>query len=227
MMSVPSIFYWNSLHPTVDGSAEFDLFALYSIIVAVLMMVAYLLSYLYQLGTHRRLFLDKEAVVVGNTSAVGHSSMLSIVVMLVLVAVAIAGVSEHLVDGLEDLVQGSSMTPLFVGMMLLPLFSAIPEALVAFRAASRGRMGLAMASTVESSVQLLLFVLPVLVLTGALMGRYLHLTLPPQALACLGATAFTVQWATEGDSLTWYQGLLLLAIYAALFVGALLLKPMM
>ncbi len=86
-------------------------------------------------------------------------------------------------------------------------------------------MALAMASTVESSVQLMLFVLPVLVLLGPLMGRFLHLTFPPQALACLGATAFAVHWVTEGDSLTWYQGLLLLSIYTALFVGDLLLKP--
>jgi hypothetical protein len=142
-----------------------------------------------------------------------------------LVALAIAGVSEHLVEGLEELVMGSSITPLFVGMLLLPLFSAIPEALVAFRAANRGRMALAMASTVESSVQLLLFVLPTLVLIAPLLGRFLHLTFPPQALACLGATAFAVHWVTEGNTLTWYQGLLLLSIYAALFTGALLLRP--
>ena len=145
--------------------------------------------------------------------------------VLVLVALAIAGVSEHLVAGLEDLVKGSAVTPLFVGTLLLPLFSAIPEALGAFRAASRGRITLAMASTVESSVQLMLFVLPVLVLHGPLMGRFLHLTFPPQDLACLGATAFAVHWLTEGDSLTWYQGLLLLSICTALFLGALLLKP--
>jgi Ca2+/H+ antiporter len=44
-------------------------------------------------------------------------------------------------------------------------------------------------------------------------------------LACLGATAFAVHWVTEGNTLTWYQGLLLLSIYAALFTGALLLRP--
>lgn len=57
------------------------------------------------------------------------------------------------------------------------------------------------------------------------MGRYLHLTFPPQALACLAATAFAVHWMTEGNSLTWYQGLLLLCLYSALFTGALLLRP--
>lgn len=72
-----------------------------------------------------------------------------------------------------------------------------------------GLVALAMASTVESSVQLILFVLPVLVRLGSLMGRFLHLTFTPQALELLGATAFAVHSVTEGDSLTWHEGLLL------------------
>lgn len=203
----------------------FDLFALYSLIVAVVVMGAYLLSYIYQLGTHRHLFLSPNDLIDSHPGPTSGASVPSIALALSLVALAIAGVSEHLVSGLQELVMGSSVTPLFVGMLLLPLFSAIPEALVAFRAASRGRMALAMASTVESSVQLLLFVLPALVLAAPLMGRFLHLTFPPQALACLGATAFAVHWLTEGNTLTWYQGLLLLSIYTALLTGALLLRP--
>lgn len=225
LMAVPSVFFWNSMDPISEGGETFDLFALYSLIVAVVVMAAYLLSYIYQLGTHRHLFLSPTEPTNSHPGPAIRASVPSIALALALVALAIAGVSEHLVSGLEELVMGSSVTPLFVGMLLLPLFSAIPEALVAFRAASRGRMAVAMASTVESSVQLLLFVLPALVLAAPLMGRFLHLTFPPQALACLGVTAFAVHWLTEGNSLTWYQGLLLLSIYTALFTGALLLRP--
>jgi Ca2+:H+ antiporter len=227
LMSVPSIFFWDSMYPIAEGGQVFDLFAIYSLIVALVVMVSYLLSYIYQLGTHRQLFLAISDSVEAEAVITSEAPIPSIALALVLVALAIAGVSEHLVEGLEELVMGSGVTPLFVGMLLLPLFSAIPEALVAFRAANQGRMGLAMTSTVESSVQLMLFVLPVLVLVAPLMGRYLHLTFPPPALVCLGSTAFAVHWVTEGDEITWYQGLLLLSIYIALFAGSLLLKPMM
>jgi Ca2+:H+ antiporter len=151
LMSVPSIFFWDSIHPISEGGETFDLFAAYSLIVAVVVMGVYLLSYIYQLGTHRHLFLSPDEPTESHSGQASSASLLSIFVGLALVALAIAGVSEHLVEGLEELVMGSSITPLFVGMVLLPLFSAIPEALVAFRAASRGRMALAMASTVESS----------------------------------------------------------------------------
>ena len=216
LMSVPSIFFWDSMHPIKEGGEAMDLFAIYSLIVAVVVLASYLLSYIYQLGTHRHLFLAMNDSHEAEAAVTSEAPILSIALALLLVALAIAGVSQHLVEGLEELVMGSGFTPLFVGMLLLPLFSAIPEALVAFRAARHGRMGLAMSSTVESSVQLMLFVLPMLVLLAPLTGRYLHLTFPPPALACLGATALAVHWVTEGDELTWYQGLLLLSIYTCL-----------
>ena len=228
LMFIPSVFFWSSMYPIAEGGQTFDLFTTYSLVASVVVMASYLLSYGYQLGSHKQLFLASAERTAEEPSSDGaSSSVLSILFALVVVGICIAAVSGHLVDGLQALLTGGAFTPLFVGMLLLPLFSAIPDALVAFRAANKGQMGLAMASTVESSVQLMLFVLPVLVLIAPLMGRYLHLTFPSQALACLASTALAVHWVTEGDTVTWYQGLLLLSIYITLFAGGLLLKPMM
>jgi Ca2+:H+ antiporter len=76
---------------------------------------------------------------------------------------------------------------------------------------------------VESSVQLLLFVLPLLVLCGIPMGRYLHMAIPGDALFCLGATVLAVHWITENRQLSWYEGSLLLTLYAVMASGSLLL----
>jgi Ca2+:H+ antiporter len=46
LMSVPSIFFWNSMHPIAEGGEVMDFFAAYSLIVAVVVMVSYLLSYI-------------------------------------------------------------------------------------------------------------------------------------------------------------------------------------
>lgn len=228
VMFVPSVFFWSSMYPIAEGGQTFDLFTTYSLVAALVVMTSYLLSYGYQLGSHKQLFLaSAECADEATSSDDTSSSAWSILLALGITGICIAGVSGHLVDGLQALLTDDTFTPLFIGMLLLPLFSAIPDALVAFRAANKGQMSLAMASTVESSVQLMLFVLPVLVLIAPLMGRYLHLTFPSQALACLASTALAVHWVTEGDTVTWYQGLLLLSIYIILFAGGLLLKPMM
>jgi Ca2+:H+ antiporter len=121
------------------------------------------------------------------------------------------------------MVDGAHLNPLFVGLFLLPLFGSFSEALISVKAAATNRMDLAMASTVESSVQLLLFVMPLLVICGVPMGRYLHLAVPVTSLFCLGATVLAVHWITENQKLSWYEGSMLLTLYAVIGVGTLFL----
>ena len=63
------------------------------------------------------------------------------------------------------------------------------------------------------------------VATGLALFRrpYLHLTVPGDALFCLGATVLGVHWITENRELSWYEGSLLLTLYAVMAMGCLLL----
>ena len=180
LLSVPSIFLLHQGEGISAGSDRFEGFALYSALVAALVLIA-------------------------------------------LVSLLLVGVSEALVSSLEQLVAQLDLNPLFVGLVLLPLFGSFAEAVVAVQAGRNGTMDLAMSSTVESSLQLLLFVLPVLVLSGMVMERYLHLAFPPVALACLGCTVLMVDWISKDRQLSWYEGLQLLLLYASFAIGALLL----
>jgi Ca2+:H+ antiporter len=221
-LAVPTVFYLRLNQTMSDGANRFDGFALYSVIVAALVVIFYLLSFLYQMGTARSLYVRQEAREV--LPPTGEERPLAVLVgMLLLVSLILVGVSEHLVDSLQMLVDGAHLNPLFVGLFLLPLFGSFSEGLVAVKAAKTDRMDLAMTSTVESSVQLLLFVLPVLVLCGVPMGRYLHLAIPGDALFCMGATVLAVHWITENRQLSWYEGALLLTLYAVVAMGSLLL----
>jgi Ca2+:H+ antiporter len=143
--------------------------------------------------------------------------------LLLIISLLLVGVSENLVDSLQLLVDEAHLNPLFVGLFLLPLFGSFSEGLVAIKAATSKRMDLAMTSTVESSVQLLLFVLPLLVICGVSMSRFLHLAFPSEALFCMGATVLAVYWITENRKLSWYEGTLLLTLYAVMALGSLLL----
>jgi Ca2+:H+ antiporter len=221
-LAVPTVFYLLLDEKFTDGGSRFDNFAIYSLIVAVLVVVFYLLSFLYQLGTARSLYVRKESEQV--LEPTGEQRPIGVIVlMLLLVSLVLVGVSEHLVDSLQMLVDGAHLNPLFVGLFLLPLFGSFSEGLIAVKAATSNRMDLAMTSTVESSVQLLLFVLPLLVICGIPMGRYLHLAIPADALFCLGATVLAVHWITENRKLSWYEGSLLLTLYAVVGMGTLLL----
>ena len=221
-LAVPSIFFLHLHAAMSDGSARYDGFASYSVVVASLVLMFYLLAFVYQLGTGRNLYVREQSEHV--LPPTGEEQPLIVLVgLLLVVSLLLVGVSEHLVESLQLLVDGAHLNPLFVGLFLLPLFGSFSEGLIAVKAALSHRIDLAMTSTVESSVQLLQFVLPLLVLAGIPMGRYLHMAIPGIALFCLGATVLAVHWITENRELSWYEGSLLLTLYAVMASGSLLL----
>ena len=217
-LAIPTIFALNNKAVLSEGASRFDSFAFYSILVSALVIIFYLLSFAYQMGTGRNLYMRAETEEV-LPPAGENKPLASIILMLLIVSAILVGVSENLVESLELMVKGAHLNPLFVGIFLLPLFGCFSEALISIKAANSNRMDLAMASTVESSVQLLLFVMPLLVLCGAPMGRYLHLAIPGASLFCLGATVLAVHWIIENRKLSWYEGSLLLTLYGVIGAG--------
>lgn len=221
-LAVPTVFHLALKQKMTDGSSQFDSFETYSLIVAILVLCFYLLSFVYQFSTGRSLFMhsDTEEVL----PPAGEEKPLPVLIaMLLVVSLFLVGVSENLVESLQLLVEGSHLNPLFVGLFLLPLFGSFSEALIAIKAAATNRMDLSMTSTVESSVQLLLFVMPLMVIIGVPLGRYLHLAVPATSLFCLGATVLAVHWITDNRKLSWYEGALLLTLYTVMAAGTLFL----
>jgi len=222
LLALPSVFYQRGIEAAMQGSNRPDAFSNYSIGVALLALAYYALAFALPRGE------QQAAQPAAGEPHPGHrdgspAPLRPIVVALAVVTALVAVISERLVDALEQLVAASHLNELFVGLFLLPLFGCLPEALVALRAASRRQMQLLMTSTVESSLQLLLFVLPLLVLIGIPMGRYLHLSLPPIALAALAIAIVMVERMTDNREVAWYEGIQLIVLFAAMAVGALLL----
>jgi Ca2+:H+ antiporter len=229
--AIPTVFYHShsKIAANLEGAGVFDKFALYSVIVSVIVLIYYFMSYVYQSRTAQSLYLDQEkAEVIGVENEMENSGkkfpLSSVLIVLLLVSLVLVGVSDHLVASLEHMVNGTNISPLFVGLFLLPVFGAFAEGLIGVKAALSDQMDLALAISVESSAQLLLFVLPVLVLVGVPMGRFLHLSVPVSALFAVGATVMAVRWTTENHKLSWYEGLLLLTLYFVMALGVLLLS---
>ena len=221
-LAIPTIFYLGLKTPVSVGADKLDSFGTYSVIASALVLLFYILSFVYQFGTGRSLYV-REASEEVLPPAGEKKPVPVLVIALLIVSLPLVGVSENLVESLELMVEGAHLNPLFVGLFLLPLFGCFSEALISIKAATSNRMELAMASTVESSVQLMLFVLPVLVLCGVPLGRFLHLAIPGTTLFCLGATVLTVHWIIENKKLSWLEGSLLLVLYSIIGAGTLFL----
>lgn len=136
--------------------------------------------------------------------------------LLLAATVAIVVMSELLVGAIEPTAADWGLTELFIGVMLVPLIGNIAEHLVAVRMAYLDKMDLSLGIAVGSGLQVALFVTPVLVLAGVVMGQPMTLVFNSyELMALVGAGLIAVLISVDGES-HWLEGAELLALYAIL-----------
>ena len=187
-----------------------------SLAIAAILFGAYFLSLLFTLRTHKHLYAG-EATAEGD-DALGTRGWSRRKAFLVLAA-ATAGValmSELLVGTIESAGQAWGMSNVFLGVVLLAVIGNAAEHSTAVLMALRGKMDLALGIAVGSSLQIALFVAPVLVFYGRLIGQPMDLIFTPfEVMAVVLSVLVVNQVVADGES-NWLEGALLLAVYAIL-----------
>ena len=114
---------------------------------------------------------------------------------------------------------GLGWTEAFVGVILVALIGNAAEHASAVTVAMRDKMDLSLAIALGSATQIALFVAPVLVLLGLLIGHPMNLLFDTfEVAAVVIAVALANQVIRDGES-TWLEGVQLLAVYAVLAVA--------
>ncbi|MGB8251751.1 MAG: calcium/proton exchanger [Anaerolineaceae bacterium] len=135
---------------------------------------------------------------------------------LIVLALSTGGVvwlSELLVGSVEAVVTGSGMSEFFLGIILVPVIGNIAEHLVAVQMAIKNKMELSVEIAVSSSLQIALFVAPVLVFISLLMGNPLTLVFNPFELAALLAAVLVCYFVSADGESNWLEGAALMAVY--------------
>jgi Ca2+:H+ antiporter len=133
--------------------------------------------------------------------------------VLLLATAAIAWMSEILVGSIEHVVAEVGITEFFLGIIIIPLIGNVAEHLVAVQVALKNKMELSLAISVGSSLQIALFVAPLLVFISLLMGNPLTLVFNQfELIALMAAVLIAALVSLDGES-NWLEGAMLLAIY--------------
>jgi Ca2+:H+ antiporter len=133
--------------------------------------------------------------------------------------VAIVFMSEFLVGALETTTEEWGLSELFVGVMLVPLVGNVAEHLVAVQVAVSNKMDLSLGIAIGSGLQVALFVTPILVFAGILLGEPMTLVFNSFELTALvAASLIAIFISIDGES-NWLEGAELLALYAILGVA--------
>ena len=184
-----------------------------SVWISIVLMAVYAANLAFSLVTNRSLFAGGAAEGGGHHDGVSWTIRRAALVLAAATA-AIAWMSEILVDAVEPAAERLGLNDLFVGVFVVALLGNAAEHATAVVAAGKNRMDLALSIAIGSSVQIALFVAPLLVLLSYAAGP------APMDLAFSGGLVITVTlavWITgqvAGDGRSdWLRGVQLLAVY--------------
>lgn len=187
-----------------------------SIATAGVLIVVYGLTLLFSLRTHSYLY---EVSLVETEEMAEPSEKPNLWLWLGVLAastIAVAFESELFVGVIEEATQGLGLTPLFTGVILIPLVGGAAEFVTAVRVAIKDNMDLSVSVAMGSSLLVALLVAPVLVLVGQLIGQPMDLSFNLfEVVAITTAVAVANLISLDGRS-NWLEGVLLLATYAVL-----------
>jgi Ca2+:H+ antiporter len=183
--------------------------------VALILILTYGCSLLFTLRTHRTLFGGDPHPLDGPVWSAGKA-----VLVLAAATVAVAVESELLVHAATEATETLGLSPMFLGLIVVPIIGNAAEHAAAVVLSRKGQIDLGLQIALGSSTQVALLVAPVLVFAGVLMGRNMNLVFTPFEVLALGmATAVTAIITLDGES-HWFEGVQLLAVYLMVAVGA-------
>ncbi len=192
--------------------------------VAVVMIVLYALGIIFSLRNSSHTALSPVVNELPHPNAKNNGwSVRTAIIVLGLATLGVVILSELLVGAVESVVENLGLSEFFLGIILIPIVGNVAEHLVAVQVAGRNQMDLSVEIAISSSLQIALFVAPLLVFISPLMGHPLTLIFNQFELLALGAGVLTAALvAVDGES-NWLEGATLLAVYLILGIAFFLL----
>lgn len=206
----PALFH--ALHP--EKAARLEELRM-SEAVSVILLATYGCSLLFTLKTHRRLFCGEAHPLEGPVWGVGKA-----VLVLAAATVGVAIESELLVHAATEATEALGLSPIFLGLIVIPIIGNAAEHAAAVMLSRKGQIDLGLQIALGSSTQVALLVAPLLVFAGLLLGQNMNLVFTPFEVLALGlATGVTAIITLDGES-HWFEGIQLLAVYGMVAIGA-------
>lgn len=184
--------------------------------VAVVLIVVYGLMLLFSMRTHTYLYDVGVAETEAANTAQHKPNIWFWIGILLAATVFVAIESELLVGALEEATSRLGLTPLFTGVILLPIIGNAAEHATAVTVAMKNKMDLSLSVAVGSSLQIALFVAPVLVLIGLVIGQPMDLNFNPFELVAVAVAVLVANSISSDGRSNWLEGILLLATYTVL-----------
>ncbi len=193
-----------------------------SVGISVILIVLYLGALFFKLVTHRGVYQPHEQGAQHHEEEPEWSKGKAIAV-LAIATIAVAYVSENLVHTFESVAETFGWTELFIGVIIVAIVGNAAEHASAIIMAYKNKMDIAVEIAVGSTLQVAMFVAPVLVLISLFFPTAMPLVFTlPELVAMVSAVLVTIIISNDGET-NWFEGAILLAAYLIMGIGFYLL----
>lgn len=188
-----------------------------SLFVAIIMFIIYCLSLYFSFKTHKHIYTIDE----GSSTEKAKWSLKKAITILLISTVLIAIESELLVDGIEDITSSLGLSEFFVGIIIIPIIGNAAEHSTAILMALKDKMDVALEIALGSSLQIILFVAPILIFISLFFTPMSIIFNEFELIALIASILIANKISHDGES-NWLEGATLLAVYliiaAAFFI---------
>jgi Ca2+:H+ antiporter len=191
-----------------------------SVSFCVVLLLVYALYLVFSLVTHPGQFRSSDTAEDGvpekDDEKAPHSVSRAVAV-LAAATVGTAWMSEIMVGSIEPMVHEFGFSDVFVGAFVVAILGNAAEHATAITAALKNRMDLSFSIAVGSSVQVALFVAPVLILASHFLGPApMDLAFRPGLILIVVLSVLVTAQITGDGRSDWFKGAQLLVVYFAL-----------
>lgn len=205
-LSVPGIF-------SFSGHISAGKLQTLSLWTAIGLLLIYIASMLFSFKTHKHLFhIEHEA-------QEPEWSLRKSLIIMVLSVVAVVVMSEILVETIKPATKLLGLSEIFVGLILVPIVGNAAEHSAAILMALKNKMNIALEIAVGSSVQIALFVAPVLVFLGYLFKHPMNLLFNILEIASIILAIVVVNNMVRDSETDYLEGLILFVTYILISIG--------
>lgn len=192
---------------TVDQSLLNTRYEGLSVVVAIVMISIYVLSLVFSFFTHKHIYIS-------NTEEENNAkwSLKKAISVLIISTILIAIESEFLVSGIESITSSLGLSEFFVGIIIIPIIGNAAEHSTGIVMAMKNKMDVALEIAIGSSLQIILFVAPILIFLSLLFTP-MSIIFNEFELIALIVSVFIVNRVSNDGESNWLEGVQLLAVY--------------
>ena len=204
---IPAIFFETA--PGIAPSIVENL----SVMVSIILLLVYGANLFFSLHTHKHLYTEE----VGKYEA--RWSVMRSILTLFAATLAVAWISDILVNSITPLVDAFGWSQLFIGVIFVAIIGNAAEHVSALTTALKNRMDLSLQISIGSATQIAMLVAPLLVLASLFFVSQMSLVFNTFELVAMVLSVVIVNFIVADGESNWLEGVQLLAAYAIMAIA--------